>query len=285
MRLILSRKGFDSGSGRCPSPILPDGSMISLPIPDRSSPIRYRDVVWRGEPLGDLVETLTAGRIRADFGAHLDPDLRRGATKRERGWRPSLGQERAPQGHLRKQGVGVGDLFIFWGLFRHVDEQFRWIGKPEHRVWGWLQIGEVAPVDGVVRTGGRRWNWAARHPHLARAPHPSNTLYVAAKKLALPKDRCSVTQVAGAGVFDAALDDHRLTAPNQMRPSVWRLPASFLPDSGPSLSFHTAPWRWVTDGSNVHLQTVARGQEFVLDLEKCRAVAPWIADLLHADDR
>ncbi|RIE11762.1 hypothetical protein SMC3_08215 [Candidatus Cryosericum hinesii] len=33
MRVILSRKGFDSGYGGWASPILPDGRMLSLPIP------------------------------------------------------------------------------------------------------------------------------------------------------------------------------------------------------------------------------------------------------------
>jgi len=34
MRVILSRKGFDSSFGGCPSPILPDGTLLSLPIPE-----------------------------------------------------------------------------------------------------------------------------------------------------------------------------------------------------------------------------------------------------------
>ena len=33
MKVILSRKGFDSSNGGCPSPILPDGTLLSLPIP------------------------------------------------------------------------------------------------------------------------------------------------------------------------------------------------------------------------------------------------------------
>ena len=33
MKVIISRKGFDSGYGGMPSPILPDGTMISMPIP------------------------------------------------------------------------------------------------------------------------------------------------------------------------------------------------------------------------------------------------------------
>jgi len=48
MRIILSRKGFDSGSGGCPSPIFPDGSMFAMPIPYEPSPVRYEDLRWQG---------------------------------------------------------------------------------------------------------------------------------------------------------------------------------------------------------------------------------------------
>jgi len=34
MKVILSRKGFDSSYGGCASPILPDGTLLSLPIPE-----------------------------------------------------------------------------------------------------------------------------------------------------------------------------------------------------------------------------------------------------------
>ena len=36
MRVILSRKGFDSQYGGMPSPILPDGTLLSLPIPSKT---------------------------------------------------------------------------------------------------------------------------------------------------------------------------------------------------------------------------------------------------------
>ena len=36
MKVILSRKGFDSSSGRMCNPILPDGILLSLPIPGES---------------------------------------------------------------------------------------------------------------------------------------------------------------------------------------------------------------------------------------------------------
>ena len=34
MKFILSRKGYDSQYGGEPSPVLADGTMLSLPIPD-----------------------------------------------------------------------------------------------------------------------------------------------------------------------------------------------------------------------------------------------------------
>lgn len=42
-RLVISRKGFDTGSGDGPSPVLPDARLVSLPIPDPGSPVTYGD--------------------------------------------------------------------------------------------------------------------------------------------------------------------------------------------------------------------------------------------------
>ena len=84
MKLILSRKGFDSAAGGCASPLI-DGRPVSLPIPTRMpTPTRYRDLA--GEIAG-LVTDLTKGRITADHPCHLDPDLDPGALPRAPGWR------------------------------------------------------------------------------------------------------------------------------------------------------------------------------------------------------
>ena len=45
MRLILSRKGSDTSFGSVPSPIFPDGRMVSLPIPDKSSSVTCGDIL------------------------------------------------------------------------------------------------------------------------------------------------------------------------------------------------------------------------------------------------
>ena len=108
MKLILSRKGFDSAHGGCPSPIL-DGQLCSLPIPDAGSPTPYGKISL--QRLGDR-----ANRRRSDArpshtratGAHLDPDLRRDALPRAARWRPIFGQAAAAQSHLATSGDKPG---------------------------------------------------------------------------------------------------------------------------------------------------------------------------------
>ena len=167
MRIILSRKGFDSSAGGCPNPIFPDGSVLALPIPDPHSTIRYRDVAFGGSDLGLLVHQLTAGRVRGSHGAHLDPDVAPGDFPRQPGWRPLFGQMGAAQGHLDRQGVGLGDLFLFFGLFRQVERlRRRWRFRPgtraHHRIWGWFQVGASHRVEAMPAEARA---WAAYHPH------------------------------------------------------------------------------------------------------------------------
>jgi hypothetical protein len=83
MKIILSRKGFDSASGGFPSPIFPDGRMLSLPIPDKQSKIKYKNISWFEHNLGDIVSSLTNAKIRSDYNAHLDPDLNSSSLKRK----------------------------------------------------------------------------------------------------------------------------------------------------------------------------------------------------------
>jgi hypothetical protein len=260
MKIILSRKGFDSSAGGCPNPIFPDGSMLALPIPDKQSTVRYQDLTWQGRNLGDLVPRLAGGKPRAHYGAHLDPDLIPEMRPRAPGWRPVFGQLGPAQGHLRNQGVGPGDLFLFFGLFRDVTEAGAFVpGAPaRHVLWGWLQVGEVFPVDDHLG----RLAWAGDHPHLSIVGDPSNTMYVAADRLNLP----GAEHLPGAGVFGRFASHRQLTAPGSAGPSTWILPAWSHPEGRPSaLSYHSKPEAWERCPDGVRLQTVGRGQEFVLD--------------------
>lgn len=89
MKLIFSRKGFDSSAGGVPSPLVQERP-ISLPVPTRMpTSTRYVDL-----PTGvaELVSDLTLGRIAADQPCHMDPDINATSLPRQPGWRGALGQ-------------------------------------------------------------------------------------------------------------------------------------------------------------------------------------------------
>lgn len=216
MKIILSRKGFDSGSGGTPSPIFPDGQMLSLPIPDKQSRIRYQDIRWQEYDLGTIVSDLTGGRIPPSYFAHLDPDLNRESLPRHTEWRPLFGQTGAAQGHLGKNSVQAGDLFLFFGLFRNVieaGETLQWDrrSRPRHVLWGWLQIEKVVDLSSCDRS---EYDWAAYHPHFHWNSDKNNTLYVAQRRLAIP----GVTAM-GAGVFQRFRERLVLSAPDATKPT------------------------------------------------------------------
>lgn len=116
-KLILSRKGFDSGSGGCPSPIFPDGTMFSLPIPsgDRE---RFDDLQHGTVDIASVVDGITGGHLTARDRAHLDPDLNFDTYRHRKNraawqqWRGMLGQTGIAQRHLDKQAIGAGDVFL-----------------------------------------------------------------------------------------------------------------------------------------------------------------------------
>src|SRR6266436_6325605 len=183
MRIILSRKGFDSGvkAGGVASPIL-DGKLVSLPIPGGPGEITYDDLHFERHPLGKIVEDLTHRRLKRTHSVHFDPDLRRAARKRDAGWRPIFGQGGAAETHLRNYGVTVGDLCLFFGWFREVELYhglYRY--KPHtpnlHILYGWLQVGAVLTFPGRHFA---KISWADYHPHSCGA---FGTVYLASDYL------------------------------------------------------------------------------------------------------
>ncbi len=88
MKIILSRKGFDSSLGKVPSPIFPSGELCSLPIPESNSnnSTRYEEIKVGDRFLGAIVNELTQGKIKGDARAHLDPDLNSGSITRQENW-------------------------------------------------------------------------------------------------------------------------------------------------------------------------------------------------------
>ena len=95
MKIILSRKGFDNSNGGCPSPILPDGTMLSMPIPSDDN-VKYEDLMYDNISYLKLLENLNP---KCTYGCcHLDPDIRDNARKtKPSNWKPALGQNGSAQ--------------------------------------------------------------------------------------------------------------------------------------------------------------------------------------------
>ncbi len=121
MKVILSRKGLDSEYDGIPSPIMSDGSLLSLPIPYEQDIIKYTDLSFQVKSYFDIIKELSSvdKKLLKNHTAHLDPDIRfECLPKRNKDRRPVFGQSDAALGHLNKQGVSGGDIFLFFGWFR-----------------------------------------------------------------------------------------------------------------------------------------------------------------------
>ena len=284
MKIILSRKGFDNSSGGCPSPILPDGRLVVLPIPDPYSSISYGEINLAGCDAGMLVADLTNGRLGGADGAHLDPDLQEQSLKREPGWQPIFGQRGAAQGHLRNQRVGSGDLFLFYGLFREVvrkGSRYRWekSSTARHIIWGWLQVDEVREVTPALADD---FGWMSYHPHLNRPEEKNNVIYLSMSSLQLPGHGGG--SLPGSGVF-TRLDPSRVLSGDRQQgsASIWELPAWCYPRNGIfPLSYHQRDDRWKRRGAKTLLKSAARGQEFILDTAHFPEAVGWVKALLHS---
>lgn len=286
MKIIFSRKGFDSSYGGVASPIFPDGRIFSLPVPAGPADgalTRFCDLICENGNIGDIVKDLTSGKLAPHCEAHLDPDLDEDVLERSSGWRPAFGQGQAAQTHLDNEGVGPGDLFLFFGWFRRV-RKWRNIrceyenGAPDlHVLFGWLQVDTVLRV-GKDPTALKRYPWLARHPHLQ--PNASgwlnNTVYIAKETLSFSFDKTDRV-VPGGGTFKRIDKSRILTDTSQSNRSVWKLPEWFY---RAPLSRHGDPKRWQrnADGST-RLQTVPIGQEFVLDVDQYPEANSWLAQI------
>lgn len=274
MKLVLSRKGFDTTAGGGASPVMVDGRMVSLPIPEPIAPghgIPYGALSdLDGTTYLDLLGRLGYDRFDRTSVAHLDPDLVPSVRPRAPGWRGLLGQVDAAASHLANQGVGPGDLFLFWGRFAPTDalDQPLRARPPHHAVFGYLEVAAVVDAG-----AGETVSFAPDHPHFAPFRGRRNLVYVATERLSHDPSR------PGWGVFRWA-PSLVLTAPGSRGVSSWRLPECFHVRAGTQLSYHRRPELWSEpDGSGaVTLVRHGRGQEFVC--EASPAILAWALDLV-----
>ena len=209
MKVVFSRKGFDSAAGGAPSPII-DGRPISLPIPARDR----SETTYGNLGLGSLVMQMTRGKVTASSFCHCDPMFEDG--------RCAFGQTGASQTHLSNNGVKKGDVFLFYGLFSDLAGADR-----HHRIFGYLMIEEIMKPGSAPTTKWQPSGFTVRHPHTIGEWNANNAIYVG-------RGRTATTDSPKL----------RLTTPNGPV-SHWQIP-SWLRRTG--LSYHENPERWRSDG-------------------------------------
>ncbi|WP_020527282.1 hypothetical protein [Flexithrix dorotheae] len=263
-KIILSRKGFDSGTGGIASPIL-DNRMYSLPIPEAESGIFYNQLNF-SENHSYLYLLRDLG-IKFYSETHLDPDLNKEIISgRTNNWRPVFGQTGAALSHLNKFNIQQGDLFLFFGWFKEVEKinhriRFKKSAKDLHVIYGYLEVDQMVDLE-----KGNPPSWACKHPHVVFADQynpKGNTLFIAKKESSFFSGK------PGGGLFSFSRE---LVLTNSLQEnswnrSLWQLPKSFFQKGRCKLSYHENKTGEAIKGNrkNLCVQSVARGQEFIIN--------------------
>jgi len=281
MKVILSRKGFDSERGGYASPILPDARLLSLPIPNTPDSSRYCELkLTPSMTYYDLMRELNKKKyikyiapgdtksrwhnLELGTECHLDPDIYPGVIERHKDWRPLFGQCGAAQTILDKHNIQKGDIFLFFGRFKKTQSVFGKLkfdpsDKDRHIIFGYFQIDEKILISGKINI----YEWIRYHSHISRSDgRRNNTVYIASETLSWN------AHLPGAGVFK--FDRSLVLTKEGHSCSRWQLPSFF---KGLNISYHDLnSWK---DG---YFQSRSRGQEFVI--EESEEVENWVKDLI-----
>ena len=279
MKVILSRKGFDSSYGGYPSIIFPDNSMQSIPIPSANDSISYSSIVCKhySDTLYDAMKAIN-GKVKTsewvelteETTCHLDPDINPDSLPRIENWKGSFGQAGAAQGVLASHDVKEDDIFLFFGWFKQFSKDGKRLipekGDGKHVIFGYLQIGEVLYTRGDLFAGKEQIpEWLKYHPHAhpIRSERDSNCIYIA-------RETCSWDpSIKGFGVFKFD-KDLTLTKEGLSR-SKWNLPDIF---KNVKMSYHNeASWK------DNYFQSACRGQEFVI--EENALIQRWAKNMIE----
>jgi hypothetical protein len=293
MKIILSRKGFDSGTGKRPSFITSSGDLVSLPIPDRPNAQHRTTYQKLATPIGTLgtilpsIKARTKGKhpqpILGHDLAHLDPDLLQNSITRNGTWAGAFGQRTSGAVDiLIKDDVGPGDLFLFFGWFKERSGTFPTPpyqrGAPDlHVVFGYLQVEAVFknPQIPQLLMG---YPGLSDHPHVCapRNINPKNRLFVARQNLTLPGVS---NQLAGSGLFKF---HPKLVLTRKDSYGSWKSRSRWLLRNIGKNSNQQPPFirdagvfkNWQRVGSDWEVTDFGRGQEFIIDSSFPGAL-PW----------
>lgn len=199
MKIILSRKGFDSANGGIVSPIMEDGTLLSFPIPSNDANT-YDNLEYKKESYAKILKDLN---YQGKATCHIDPDLICSRRKEKiDNWIPIFGQCDQAAGYLlNKVMVQPGDVFLFFGNYHSVtkiDGKYSYLKKTSdfykdrdlQVIWGYMQIGRIV-TDPVEQ---KEYYW---HPHSSTAytSKKNNVMFIAREKLSFN------SKLSGAGVF------------------------------------------------------------------------------------
>lgn len=292
MKIILSRKGYDSSYGCIASPIFDGKPLLSLPIPCESGGTKYSDLTdFEGKSYNDIIMGLSGGkgaRLSIKDSAsgkmvainasecHLDPDLENRYAKDNFEWKPAFGQCDAAESHLRKNGVGIGDLFLFYGWFRHADFDSLKYKSPVqdlHVIWGYMQVGEIlnlaCPED--LARAKKEYPW---HPH-TKFDKKMNKLYIPKDKLAI--ENVPSLKAKGYGVFEFS-KDRQLTAKDSAKRCEWDFNEHENAFKNVEITYNiNNSYGW----HNNIFHAAPRGQEFIFDYDASdENMRKWLAGVL-----
>jgi hypothetical protein len=263
MKIILSRKGFDSSYGGQPSPILPDGTLLTMPIPSKDEIVKYADLYYNGESYYKIIQDLKQNsKIKENYVCHLDPDLRFDVMERQTDdWKPIFGQGNASKTHLENQKVDIGDIFLFFGWFCQteiINGKYNYVkGSPAiHLIFGYLQIGEIH-FDNFP-------SYAKHHPHCIENGkiRTNNCIYVAKDELSFDKN------FSGAGILK--FNNNLVLTKSGMSKSCWDLPDFF---KNLNISYHSQ-----NSFKEGYFKSADIGQEFVISADD--NLIEWTKELL-----
>ncbi len=267
MKIIFSRKGFDSACGGQPSPILPDGTLLSLPIPRENDITTFRDLFYGNQSYFDIIQALKPStKIAKHQTCHLDPDIRKNIRTPHPEDRISLfGQCDAALTLLKKFGVKKDDVFLFFGWFKQTESDdngklhYKSNSPDVHLLYGYLQIDEIIECSNVGLP------YTKHHPHFSNAfsSLQNNCVYTAKKALSLNE------RIKGSGCFRYN-PELVLTAEGMSR-SRWK-PYSFFKDL--PMTYHTP-----NSYKETYFQSAAQGQEFIVDSHE--ELRDWVKHLIE----
>ena len=265
MKVIFSRKGFDSTAGGIPS-IKIGKNLQSLPIPYKKNTLTtYNDL-----NLGNEVKQLSKNKIIPTDTCHNDPNLLTG----------QFGQVGAAQTHLENNKVGIGDLFLFWGWFRETKKIKNKIlfdkEDPGHyRIFGWFQVGEIIKLGDNPSWYLKEKPNSNSHPHTIGKWPKNNTLYIAKSKL----EGFDLINYPGFGIFKATQLTNLSFDPS-IKKSRWICPKWLNPNhNGCGMTYHNNLDRW---GKNT-VDIVGRGQEFIAKPKDRKGCKKWLISIFNTN--